>query len=397
VSPNKSPPLSGQILDEATTWFVEFSEGELSLAAREAFIEWLKVSPEHIRAYLQITAHWEEARTLSKASVPAIDELVALARAPNNATVIPIGASRLSEASEDHESPTSLVRIASKVPARPHGLRRFVLAASVVLTMLGASAYWLQFQRGVYSTDIGEQRSIRLGDGSMVELNARSKIRVDLREHERNVELIEGQALFRVAKDHTRPFVVHSGETNVLAVGTEFDVYKHRGSTTVTVVEGRVAVFPGALGMAGQGPDLTPSPSELRPGEASEPSPALKIARLSRKGDVAAPKDEIFLGAGEQLTVSRASTERSAHADVAAATAWIQKQIVFSSTPLSDVVDEFNRYNTRQLIVTDQRIADTKISGEFSSTNPDSLLKGLDALNKFNIHETPDRIEISSK
>jgi ferric-dicitrate binding protein FerR (iron transport regulator) len=193
-------------------------------------------------------------------------------------------------------------------------------------------------------------------------------------------------------------------------VGTEFDVYKHRGSTTVTVVEGRVAVFPGALGTAGQGSDLTPSPSEALSGKASELSPrssrvkgdtpgqgSLKIAGLSASRDVAAPEDEIFLGAGEQLTVSSASTEKAAHADVAAATAWIQKQIVFNSTPLSDVVEEFNRYNTRQLIVTDPRIADTKISGEFSSTNPDSLLKGLDALNKFNIHETPDRIEISSK
>src|SRR5258708_30118628 len=109
------------------------------------------------------------------------------------------------------------------------------------------------------------------------------------------------------------------------------------------------------------------------------------------------PLKEFFLSAGEKLSVSSAATQRAAHADVAAATAWIQKQIVFNSTPLSDVVDEFNRYNTRQLIVTDPRIIDTKISGEFSSTNPDSLLKGLDALNKFNIHETPDRIEISAK
>jgi transmembrane sensor len=409
VSKHKTPPLSGQILDEATTWFVEFNEGEVGLAARAAFIEWLKVSPEHIRAYLQVTAHWEEARTLSKASVPTIDELVALARAPNNATVIPIGASRLSEASEERESTASVARVIPEAPVR--NLRRFVLAASVALTMLGAGAtYWLQFQRGVYSTDIGEQRSIRLDDGSTVELNARSKVRVDLREHERNVELIEGQALFRVAKDHTRPFVVHSDETNVLAVGTEFDVYKHHGGTTVTVVEGRVAVFPTMPAAAGEGPDLTPALSEALQRKAPESSPraprlksdtqgqgSAEIAGLPGSVGVAAPKGEIFLGAGEQLTVSSASTERAAHADVAAATAWIQKQIVFNNTPLSDVVDEFNRYNTRQLIVTDPRISDTKISGEFSSTNPDSLLKGLDALKKFNIHETPDRIEISSK
>jgi ferric-dicitrate binding protein FerR (iron transport regulator) len=60
-------------------------------------------------------------------------------------------------------------------------------------------------------------------------------------------------------------------------------------------------------------------------------------------------------------------------------------------------VDEFNRYNTRQFTITDPKIANTKISGQFSSTNPDSLLRGLDALNEFNIRETPGRIEISAK
>jgi transmembrane sensor len=105
-----------------------------------------------------------------------------------------------------------------------------------------------------------------------------------------------------------------------------------------------------------------------------------------------------LLAAGQQVTVSRgAGVEMSSNADVAAATAWTQKQIVFNATPLSDVVDEFNRYNARQLVITDAKIANTKISGEFSSTNPDSLLKGLDALKKFNIHETPSRIEISSR
>ncbi len=412
MSHHNMPALSGRILEEATTWFVEFNEGELGLGAREAFIEWLKTSPEHIRAYLQVTAHWEEARSLSKVSVPSIDDLVALAREPTKATVISMGGSRPSEALEARESVKRLVRKASKVPARTHRMRRFLIAASITTLMIGTgAAYWMQFQRNVYTTDIGEQRSIQLKDGSTVELNARSKIRVALHEHERDVELIGGQALFRVAKDHTRPFIVHSGETNVLAVGTQFDVYKHRGGTTVTVVEGRVAIYPSTLPISGQTPDLTlPPPGKTVSGKAPESSrPPSRVkgvisgqrsagtAGSPETEDPGARKDEIFLGAGEQLTVLGASVEMAPHADVAAATAWIQKRIVFNSTPLSEVVDEFNRYNTRQLVITDSRISATKVSGEFSSTNPDSLLKGLDALEKFSIHETADRIEISSK
>lgn len=410
MSKHKAPSLSDEILDEATTWFVEFLEGEVEQVAREAFIAWLKISPEHIRAYLQVTAHWEEAQTLSKASLASIDELVALAREATNANVISIG-SRSSEEPEKRESRKSVAREASEAPARIYRLRRFFFAASLVISMLGASAgYWLEFQRGVYSTDIGEQRSIRLDDGSTVELNARSKMRVTLHEHERDVELIEGQALFRVAKDHARPFIVHSGNTNVLAVGTQFDVYKHHGETTVTVVEGRVAVFPSSIAKGPPPPTTGATVSEAPTVKSLESNRhtaraksdtmgqgSSEIAGLPESEGVAAAKGEIFLGAGEQLTVSGTSTDKAALADVAAATAWIQKQIVFNSTPLSEVVDEFNRYNTRQLVITDPRISDTKISGEFSSSNPDSLLKGLDALRKFTIHETPDRIEISSK
>ena len=82
---------------------------------------------------------------------------------------------------------------------------------------------------------------------------------------------------------------------------------------------------------------------------------------------------------------------------MAAVTAWTQKQIFFSAMPLADVVDEFNRYNSASSSSWTPRIANTKISGEFSSTNPDSLLKGLDGLGQFNIRETPGRIEISGK
>jgi len=64
---------------------------------------------------------------------------------------------------------------------------------------------------------------------------------------ERNVELIDGQALFEVAKDKTRPFVVRSGATLVRAVGTQFDVYRKRSGTTVTVIEGRWRSGPGSL------------------------------------------------------------------------------------------------------------------------------------------------------
>ncbi len=72
-----APKLSSQILDEATAWFVEFSEGDVSQQQRKNFITWLRTSPEHVRAYLQVTAHWEEARTLAGQHTQNIDDLIA--------------------------------------------------------------------------------------------------------------------------------------------------------------------------------------------------------------------------------------------------------------------------------------------------------------------------------
>jgi transmembrane sensor len=368
--------MSREIREAAAAWFVEFVSGEeLQAGTRENFIEWLRRSPEHVQAYLQTAAHYEEAAALG-ARAESVEELVALGRDAAGAEVIEIGESAQRGLLElDEESESEL----HGLPPRKLLPGRFLTAASVVVLMIGAgAAYWTAFERGVYRTAIGEQRSVRLDDGSTVELNARSTMRVRLKRDERSVELMRGQALFRVAKDSARPFVVRSGATKVLAVGTEFDVYRHQDGTTVTVVEGRVAVY-------------TAAPDAVNPG------PGLSAADAGGASEATASAGEQLLGAGEQLRVSGAATVKAEHADVAAATAWTQKQIVLNSMPLSAVVEEFNRYNARQMVIVDPNIVDTKISGEFSSTNPESLLKGLAALQVFKIRDTAANIEISAK
>src|SRR5258706_2080307 len=119
------------------------------------------------------------------------------------------------------------------------------MAASILLVSgLSMVSRYVLHSTPSYSTDVGEQRSLVLEDGSTVELNSRSRIRVAFNNTERSVHLMEGQALFHVARNPARPFVVHSGSARVRAVGTEFDVYRRATGTVVTVVEGRVAVLP---------------------------------------------------------------------------------------------------------------------------------------------------------
>jgi transmembrane sensor len=409
VSKHKSSPLTGEILDAAAGWFVEFNEGKVSQAQREAFIDWLKTSPEHVRAYLQVAAHWEDARALNKPSLPAIEELVVIGRESAGANVIAFGIARSKGARQAGVAESPLPGESFTARSQARLVWRSLLVAGLVVATLGTgTSYWFQYQRGMYATQPGEQRSITLEDGSAIELNSRSKIRVAFHPNERDIELLSGQALFRVAKDHARPFVVQSGATRVLAVGTQFDVYKHANGTTVTVVEGRVAIFPFAPPPTGTASELLPVAGETAPDSAPQLNVHPRTARANPRWDAAAglapalgdgmaSPNEILLAAGEQLTVSKDSLQRDEHPDVAAATAWTQQQIVFNATPLSQVAEEFNRYNTRHLVITDSRIADTRVSGVFSSTNPDSLLRGLDAMNGFSIRVMPDRIEISAR
>jgi len=383
-----SPPiiarLSDQILEEATTWFVEFSEGDVDLRQRQHFIGWLRTSPEHIRAYLQIATHWDEARSLGRTSSLTVDELIALARA-NPGVIVPLVRGDTLDSTSD---------IASRLPAvnpnRHTG--RWVALAACVLASAFVASYWLLLERSTYNTDTGEQRDVTLEDGSTVELNSQSKIRIAFHRNQRDIELIRGQALFQVAKDPTRPFVVHSESTQIRAVGTQFDVYRRKTGTTVTVLEGTVAVTPGSKAPS------TPERSPVSADKAKPETPASELNAGDGPTPLKAVADTMLLRAGDQATISARGRMAPRHiGDTSAATAWTHKEIVLKNTPLAEVVTEFNRYNTKPLVILDPNIESIRISGIFSSTNLQSLLRGLEVLGRFNIRETSERVEISSK
>jgi transmembrane sensor len=257
------------------------------------------------------------------------------------------------------------------------------IAASIVFALTVTAILSLDtFRIPTYATAIGEQRSLVLKDGSTVELNSRSKIAVRYSKQARHVELLEGQALFRVAKDANRPFVVKAGATSVRAVGTEFDVYQKRDGTVVTVVEGQVAILTDhPVTLPDHGVPATrasvPRPHNLQ-------FPAIDPRRIGN----------IVIAAGEQLTVTPKEIQMAEHPNIANATAWTQRQLVFESASLADVAEEFNRYNDRQLIVGDPSLETFHVSGVFSSTDPASLIRFLRARPGLRIVETQSQIRI---
>jgi transmembrane sensor len=328
--------LSPQILDEASEWFVDFSEGDVNAAGREAFNAWLRASPEHVRAYLQVSAFWEDAGALSKAAKLDADAMIAGALPDDN--VFPLVPPMAGQGRRWRRN------------ASPR--RVFIAASFFIALCLTAALVWWQTQRApVYITATGEQRSIVLTDGSTVELNSRSRIEIHFADRERRVDLLGGQALFTVAKDATRPFLVRSGEATVRAVGTQFDVYRKKSATIVTVLEGRVAIAKGR-------------------------------------------SEGLSLAAGEQLTIAPRREPRPVRANIAAATAWTQRQLVFDSTPLADIAEEFNRYNSRRLVIEGAALERFHVSGVFSSTDPQRFVRFMRERFGILVEETDEEIRI---
>ena len=364
-----------QILDEAAEWFVDVREGDLDAAAQQEFAGWLRRSPDHIKAYLEVAAFWADVPQLASKEQIDIDALVAYARTDDN--VIPLGeraAQSIAERQRTEPSPSVAAR------RRPSSMsRRIAVAATVSTLVVGlASAVWLWGSRGqTYVTAIGEQRSVTLADGSTIDMNARSRIRIRFSDRARDVELLQGQALFTVAGDPQRPFTVSSDDTRVRAVGTQFMVYRRKSGTTVTVLEGKVSVMAGA--------ESVTAVSESQPRQP---------AAAERQAGSAAPRLPILVTAGEELMMdARYATPKPA--DVASATAWTQRQIVFQGTPLTEVVEEFNRYNLRQMVILDPDLESVHVSGIFSSTQSASLLRFLREQVGLVVSERDDAVEIS--
>jgi transmembrane sensor len=382
------PTLNRQILDEASEWFVDFRVGDVDSAARERFDEWLRRSPEHIRAYWEIAKTYVELPPNSSLNKLKTEELIAYAHSDANVV------SLHSRTAEVHSLRGEIARepLNEGAAGRPPRFRRpfFAAAAVAFAAVVGTAVWWQSHRYPLFSTDIGERRSITLADGSTVDLNARSQLRVEFSDHERRVELLDGQALFQVTKDKQRPFIVHSGDATVRAVGTQFDVYRKDSGTTITVLEGRVAVYSSAA-VAPASPTSEPAaagaaaPAQHAPTVSSVSSTASRAggegAHFPSNAALADPSGAgvVFLTAGEQVTVTREAvgTPRPQHADLTAATAWMQRKLIFEGSKLSDVVSEFNRYNRRQLVIEDPRLADFQISGVYSSTDPSSLLRFL--------------------
>lgn len=333
----------GNLIEEAQRWERVLRE-EAGSAERAAFAAWIKRSPQHLEAYLENLVVDRELRRLDADGEFDIEAL--LAKASNNVIQLTPPGRPQTDAATSSDSRRSGRRGLFGIAASS------ALAICLIMAIVLSRSQWSD-----YITETGEQRRIVLPDGSSVDLNTQSHMRVSLRPGSREVDLLSGEAMFNIQHDASRPFRVHVQGKIIEDLGTQFSVYlRPDASTTVSVVDGRVQI---RLNRSEIGSTTTP--------EATAGIPS-KLPSMSTQ-----------LSAGEQVHISPSgeSMKRST-VDVAEVASWREHRLLFENAQLSEVAAEFNRYNKRQLrIGNDAALLNKRYTAIFDAYDPESFVQAL--------------------
>lgn len=293
------------VRDEAAHWFVRLQEPVVDVDARRQFDTWLNEHPQHRNEFELLQGLWKAADLVPSARLQALCQ----------------------------ETPARSKR-------RP--LVRYAVAASVLAVALGLglfsglnhpTPYTAEF-----STALGERRQVALPDGSVVDLDSHSRIQVRFEKDRRGIELTEGEAMFSVQHDTSRPFVVEAGSGKVTVTGTRFDVRRGSTDTRVVVEQGTVKV----------------------------------------QGRSASDTDFVSLTAGLGTHVDAQGKVAAAYAvNPAELTAWRTGKLVFNDARLADVAEQVSRYREKPLKVDSTAVGNLRLTSVFKSDNTDALLKAL--------------------
>jgi transmembrane sensor len=229
-------------------------------------------------------------------------------------------------------APPSMPAIAAARSTRPSLLRRSLALAAIVLIGCAAMLSWpaLQLQlEADHLTGTAETRTLRLEDGSLAMLDARSAVAVKFTAGRREIVLLNGNAFFEVVPSTERPFVVRAGDVAVTVVGTAFAVQANPRQVSVSVQSGIVRV----AGAAGAPP-----------------------ATLTR---------------GERLTIDRV-TRHDVRSEVQPedVASWRDGRLVVHNMPLRAVADELGRYHSGMIVFQDSAMADRLVNGVFNLRRP---------------------------
>lgn len=303
------------LISQAAQWYARLHAPDCSEAERDAFKAWLRGSHERENAYRSVI----DADSLVSSQLASDPRMQAM----------------LSDALGDSANTSTNKNVPEYEVQSRRAVFRYAAAAAVIVIGIALSLS-VGGVRGTVEDDPTEhyanneliKQRIVLSDGSVVYLDAGSKLAVTMRAGERRIDMGAGRALFEVAHDKSRPFSVNSAGVQVVALGTQFqvEVIPAEKSVNVALVEGSVAVTNSAAADTWR--------EVLKPGQ------ELIVDNLLARHQVV-----------------------SVNAD--AVTSWSKGYLVFDGVPLHKVLDEINRYSKVKVLLGDGSIASVPIAGNF--------------------------------
>lgn len=340
-------PDTDPVYAAATEWLVRLHDPHVTPEDILAWQTWMRQHPSHAAAFRRM------------------EELDGLLRALPN----PPSSSRrrMSADSYDGSVPIRLWKrhAPQLLPTRALAASAIFLAVALGLIVTVSIARWDgNRSTRIFATRIGENRSVRLADGSTVTLGGNSRVAVSFRPRERDIDLLRGEAFFTVAKNRHRPFRVAAGRAVVVAVGTQFDVRRDTSQVMVDVVEGRVVVIPH---------------SSLVP---------ISLLRMFRP-----ELTPVFVGAGERTAVNGHEVEPPSQVhDPEDATSWRSGRLVFRMQPLDEVLQQVNRYSRTPIVIADPDVAQLKVTGTVVGGDVAGWVESLHSALGIVAVQEPDRI-----
>ncbi len=347
----------------AAQWFVRLQDPQVSLEDTVAWQQWIAEDARHKQAFARIENTY---RDMGEMPRPALSSTLAGA---NHANV---------GRADRYDGSTSVSEWLQRAPV---GIRQGRLAARVVgiaAATAGVAVALVWFVSGGpqdrgsanwLRTSVGENRTASLPDGSKVTLGGATELQVSFDAHARQVELTRGEAFFVVAKDAARPFSVRAGDSEVTAVGTQFNVRRRNDRVSVAVVEGRVRVQAAA--------------------------PAIPFGWLREFKHESKP---VQLDAGQQTFIGDTGVgPATSLTNPSAVTGWRTGQLAFDREPLRDVLEDVNRYASRRIVVNDDATGSLEITGTVSREDIDGWVRSLERAFRLEAVEDGGRIVIQRR
>jgi transmembrane sensor len=336
MDPASVDPKAEPTAEAAASWFVRLQDPEAGADEWQAFEAWLAARPANAETYARVERLWvgleRDAETLS-----------AQMGGPFSGTV----------AGERRRPPR---RVAA--PTRRAALVGGAIAAGLAVAATSVALWPERPRTEVYATRPGETRRVTLSDGTRVQLEAASTVRVSFARNVRRVEMADAEAVFDVAHDPARPFIISVGDREVKVVGTEFNLRRRDGHTALTVRRGVVEVRPAAAATG----------------------PATRVAAgqqlKHRDGDI----------------VSHVSTVAPD-----AAFAWTTGQLVYREAPLSEIAGDLSRRLAVPIRVADAKTANLRVSGVLVIDREADVLRRLQAYAPISAERRPDGIVLRSR